>query len=60
MTDAAYELQRLLALPLDQASDELIMFDSYSRTEAMVYVMLSAREAADRIRVGQKRGGHEN
>jgi hypothetical protein len=45
-------LQRLHALPLDQASNELTMFDSYSRTEAMVHVMLSARrEAADQIKV---------
>ena len=43
------KLQRLLALPLDQASKELFMFDSYSRTEAMVYVMSAAREAADQV-----------
>jgi hypothetical protein len=44
------KLQRLLALPLDQASKELFIFDSYSRTEAMVYVMHSA-EGADQIKV---------
>jgi hypothetical protein len=42
-------LQRLGALPLDQASKELGMFDSYSRTEAMVHVMLSARDAAHQL-----------
>jgi hypothetical protein len=46
------KLKRLLALPLDRASKELFTFDSYSRTEAMVYVVLSARrEAADQIKV---------
>ena len=50
------KLQRLLALPLDQASKELFMFDSYSRTEAMVYVMSAAREAADQIKVFQEWG----
>ena len=55
MTDATCD-QRLLAHPLDQASEDLMMFDSYSRTEAMVKVMLSTREAADRIRVFQEWG----
>jgi hypothetical protein len=51
------KLQRLLALPLDSASNELFMFDSYSRTEAMVYVMSAARsEAADQIKVFQEWG----
>jgi hypothetical protein len=44
-------LQQLVALPLDQASKDLGMFDSYSRTEAMVHVMISAQEAADRMKV---------
>ena len=51
------KLQRLHSLPLDQASNELFMFDSYSRTEAMVHVMFSARkEAADQIKVFQEWG----
>jgi hypothetical protein len=44
-------LQQLIALPLDQAIEELGMFDSYRRTEAMVHVMFAARNPADRVRI---------
>lgn len=44
-------LQRLLALPFDQAVHELGMFGSYERTEAMVYVMCSTQNATDQMKV---------
>jgi hypothetical protein len=49
--DDQMNFRQLVALPLDQASKELGMFDSYSRTEAMVRVIFVARNAADRMRL---------
>jgi hypothetical protein len=47
----ALNLKQLGALPLNQASEELMKFDSYSRTAAMVCVMRSAKNAADWLKV---------
>jgi hypothetical protein len=45
------DLRRLAALPFTEAKEELTMFGSYERTEALVHVMLRAPTPTDAIAV---------